>query len=124
MNTLAAFARGQASRGQPIKYFDWIKAAELIKEYGAKHAAAGLIEDWEWTGGDIMEDGKIIPEEDTYVYLGSTWATPTLIINHWDDEFECWKYKDEIPKENLEYWCKKAREIYDFSEQTITEKPK
>jgi len=76
---MSAFAKGEASRGQELKVFDWDKAAKLIKDSGAKIARAGLSGDWEYTGGEILEDGK--PAEDSYVYLVSTWATPELEIN-------------------------------------------
>ena len=81
MDSISAFAMGEANRGKPAKVFDWDRAARRIKETGATHAAAGLSGDWEWTGGDILRDGKPIPEDDTYVYLASTWATPELQID-------------------------------------------
>lgn len=75
---MSAFAMGEANRGKPSMVFDWDKAATIIKERGAKSASAGLSGDWEYTGGEILTDGK--PNTDEYTYLASTWATPELEI--------------------------------------------
>ena len=47
MDTLAAFARGQAAKGNPVKVFDWDEAATRIKAAGAQTASAGLEGDWD-----------------------------------------------------------------------------
>lgn len=94
MDTLSAFARGQASRGNRSKVFDWDEAATRIKAAGAHTARAGLQDDWDWTGGPIFDDGKPVPAEDTYVYLASTWATPELVIDD-EEPVPCWKFADE-----------------------------
>lgn len=78
MDSLSAFAMGQANQGKESMVFDWVKAAQIIKEGNHKNARAGLRGDWEYTGGDILEDGKI--PEDNYTYLSSTWAVPELEI--------------------------------------------
>lgn len=111
MDTFSAFARGYANRDKPQKCFDWIKAAQLIKEHRPREASAGLIEDWEWTGGPIYRDGKIIPREETYVYLASTWATPTLIMD--GEEYECYFIEGEQPynHDTHNYWIEEARQI-------------
>lgn len=93
MDTLSAFAMGEANRGKPSMVFDWIKAAKLIKESGAKTASAGLSGDWEYTGGNIFENGK--PNFGEYTYLASTWATPELEIG--DDLIDCWIYQKDSP---------------------------
>jgi len=72
MDTLMAFARGEANRDQEEMVFDWDKAATLIKDCKPKFAAAGLMGDWEYTGGEIYRNGKI--EDDDYTFLSSTWA--------------------------------------------------
>lgn len=111
---MTAYFRGQAARaaGSPMKVFDWDKAARIIKEKKPEHAEAGLIEDWSSTGGMIYNNGKPVPEEDTYVYLASIWATPTLILNHWDEEIECWVYQSEKPEWNERtYWPESALKI-------------
>jgi len=77
MDTMSAFANGQANRGKELMVFDWHKAAKLIKESGAKEASAGLAGDWEYTGGTILEDGKPM---NGGAYLASTWATPEIEI--------------------------------------------
>lgn len=85
MDSLSAFAMGQANRGKTPMVFDWNKAAQLIKESGMKDARAGLANDWEWTGGDIFKDGK--PVLDGGCYLSSTWARPELEID--GEEQDC-----------------------------------
>lgn len=79
MDTMAAFAMGDANRGKEMMVFDWDKAATLIKKANAKEARAGLSGDWFWTGGSIFCDGK--PDMDSYTFLGSTWATPEIKID-------------------------------------------
>lgn len=108
MDSFSAFARGYASRNNPLRCFDWQKAARLIAERKPREASAGLIEDWEWTGGPIYRGGQPIPEDQTYVYLQSTWATPTLIMD--GDEEPCYFVaSDERGEES--YWCEAARQI-------------
>jgi len=112
MDIFGAFARGEAARraGSRMMVFDWDKAARIIKERGATEASAGLSEDWEYTGGEILSDGKPVPKEDTYVYLASLWATPELDID--GDLIDCWKYQEETPgwDENT-YWPQSALEL-------------
>ena len=82
------FSIGQANRGREQKVFDWVKAANLIKnhpDFPNIQCEAGLAGDFEYTGG-IIFDGKIV--EDDYTYLASTWATPTLIID--GEEHDCY----------------------------------
>ena len=94
MNSQVAFEKAKEARkrGERSKVFDWDKAAQIIKERGAKDAFAGLQDDWDWTGGRILKDGKIAMN---YTYLASVWATPELNI---DGEYiECWKYEEDTP---------------------------
>lgn len=108
MNTIAAFAIGQAYQGNELKVFDWDKAAKLIKESKTNYASAGLDEDWEWTGGVIYKDNK--PVTDSYTYLSSTWATPKLCIN--DEFIDCYKMWCEVPDWNAETkWPESALKI-------------
>ena len=82
------------AKGNTQKAFDWDKAAEIIKEKLKVHpdlkAEAGLQGDWDYTGGTIFKNGK--PTNDSYTYLCSNWAIPTLILS-WDgkeqEEIEC-----------------------------------
>ena len=107
MDTMRAFMMGEANRGKDMMVFDWAKAAELIKEHKASDAAAGLEGDWEWTGGSILSDGKPVPEEDTYVYLASTWATPQLEID--GEYFDCYRMESELPDWDAHtYWPPEA----------------
>jgi hypothetical protein len=128
MDTLSAFAMGAANRGKPLKVFDWNKAAKILRERGVKDADAGLEGDYDYTRGSILKNGKPVAAEDTYTYLASTWATPTLIIG--EDEIPCWRYRnkkqpnperpnDPAPTEEDEndwnastYWPKSARAIF------------
>lgn len=91
MKTSLAFLRGQANRGKEMMVFDWIKAAQIIKELQPQEASAGLEEDWEYTGGRIFVDGK--PYTDGYTYLASTWGTPQLLIN--GKVFDCYVMESE-----------------------------
>ena len=93
MNTMQAFANGEANRDKEPMVFDWDKAAQLIKDSGMKDASAGLRSDWGYTGGEIFTDGK--PNTDDYTFLASTWATPEIDI---DGEITaCFKMKSETP---------------------------
>ena len=86
MITGAAKCKEAIRRGDPLKVFDWDKAAALIAEHKVDGAEAGLAGDWDYTGGAIFSDGQ--PVTDEYTYLSSMWAMPTL---RFDDgrEFEC-----------------------------------
>lgn len=95
MDTLSAFAMGQANRGREQKVFDWDKAARLIKEHEAVEASAGLSGDWEYTGGCIFSDGK--PVTDSYTYLSSTWATPEIEID--GEMFNCYVMASDVPEQ-------------------------
>lgn len=79
MDTFAAFAMGAANRGKPLMVFDWKKAAEIIRKEMPREAEAGLEGDWQFTGGLIFRDGKIV--DDCYTYLASTWARPQILID-------------------------------------------
>lgn len=114
MDTMAAFLRGEVNRGKPQKAFDWDAAAKILVERGATEAEAGLEGDLEWTGGPILRDGKPVPEDDTYTYLSSTWATPVLIIGY--EEIPCWRFESESGYDAHTYWPASALTILD--EQT------
>lgn len=110
MDTFSAFMMGQASRGREPMVFDWEKAARLIKDKGASSASAGLAGDWEWTGGQILSGGKPVPEDEAYVYLASTWATPELDID--GEIIECYKMASQTNGWNAEtYWPPEALAI-------------
>ena len=92
MNTIQAFANGEANRHKELMVFDWDKAARLIKDRNPKEASASLADDWEYTGGTIYEDGKTVKE---YTHLASTWATPKIDID--GDISDCFKMQSEVP---------------------------
>ena len=93
MNTLQAFAMGEANRGKEQMVFDWDKAAQIIRDTGASYACAGLRGDWEYTGGTIYEDGQ--PDTGDYTFLASTWAVPELDID--GDVIPCYRMASEVP---------------------------
>lgn len=110
MDSIAAFALGQANRGKSSMVFDWDKAARIIRDRKPAEARAGLSGDWEYTGGDIYRDGKPVPHEDTYVYLASTWATPQLEID--GDVESCYKMEEDTPGwDSHTYWPESALAI-------------
>lgn len=99
MDSLSAFARGEAARrqGAKQKIFDWHKAAQLIKERKPKEASAGLQSDWEWTGGTIYTD-ESGPLKEGRTYLSSIWAIPELDLD--GEVIPCWISEDN----NSEEW--------------------
>jgi len=101
-------ARGMASRDKPVMVFDWDLAAKIIKESGAKDASAGLCSDWEYTGGKILENGKI--PEDSYTFLSSTWAKPELEIN--GHVQPCYRMQEDSPGWGADtFWPDSAKQI-------------
>ena len=117
MDSLAAFARGEAARGFEQKVFDWDKAATLIRERKPDHAAAGLGQDWEWTGGRIFEDGKPLAAGEIYVYLASTWAIPELEID--GEVVECYRMRSDTPGWDAgTYWPSSALKILGLQRTT------
>lgn len=109
MDSMKAFAMGEANRGNPPRVFDWNKAAEIIRDRNPESASAGLQGDMEWTGGEIWRDGEIVPREKTYVYLASTWATPILEID--GEEIPCFVTKPKTEWDSSTYWPESAKAI-------------
>lgn len=110
MDTAAAFRMGELNRGKPLRVFDWITAAKLIAELRPKKAAAGLSDDWEWTGGDIYRNGAPVPQNDTYTYLASTWAIPELSLDY--EVRDCWIWQADSPGwDSGTYWPEEALAI-------------
>lgn len=105
---MTAFAMGERNRGKEMMIFDWDKAAELIRERNPESASAGLSGDWEWTGGEIFRGGQIV--EDSYTYLGSTWATPLLDLD--GEQIECYRMQSKTPGWDTDTkWPESARSI-------------
>lgn len=95
MDDMSALLMAMVSQNTRYKVFDWDRALEIFKERGIKYASAGLMEDLACTTGEILRDGKLIT--DSYTYLGSTWATPVIVVvneNDLNDYYECWCYAD------------------------------
>jgi hypothetical protein len=107
MDTMLAFAMGQANRHRELMVFDWEKAAQIIVERGAKNVSAGLSGAWDYTGGPILKDGRPGPEEETCVYLASTWATPELEID--GETIDCYRVASATPGWDAHtYWPQTA----------------
>lgn len=108
MDTLKAFAKAEVNQGRELMVFDWNKAARLIKEQKPKIASAGLSGDWDWTGGTIYEDGKMV--NDSYTYLASTWATPELEMD--DVAIDCYLMRSDTDGwDSGTKWPESAKEI-------------
>lgn len=95
MNSLLAFAMAEQARaaGAELMVFDWDKAAQIIRDTSAKHAYAGLRDDWEYTGDTIYEDGQPVKNCDTY--LASVWAVPELEVN--GEVIPCYRMESAAP---------------------------
>lgn len=107
MDSLKAFAMGQATEGRTPRIFDWNKAAELILKHKPHCAVAGLASDMEWTAGVIFESGEIV--DDSYTYLGSTWAEPVIELD--GEQHPCWVMGDETKWNVHTKWPDEARSI-------------
>lgn len=115
MDTVNAMLLGRATSHRERKVFDWIKAAEIIRDRKPQIASAGLRDDWGCTGGTIYQDGKPVPVDSTYTFLASTWATPEIDID--GEVVECYRMQSEVPDWNAEtYWPIEALAILIKSE--------
>ena len=113
MDTMQAIMRGQlaAARGAEKMVFDWHKAARLILQHGAKHAEAGLKDDWGYTGGCILHNKMPLGREDSYTYLSSNWARPEIELEP-GGVMECWCWQHEHPDWNENtFWPESALAI-------------
>lgn len=106
VDTAIAFIRGMETAKDPVRVFDWVRAAKIIAERKPRVASAGLSGDWEWTGGDIYRDGSPVPADETYTYLASTWATPELDVD--GDVIDCWCWANESGWGAGTYWPDEA----------------
>ena len=115
MDTVSAFMMGLMNRDEEMMVFDWDKAARIIKERGATKAWAGLHDDYEWTGGIILEDGVI--KRDNYTFLASTWATPTLYVGseeipgYISEEIPCYVMESQTEWHAYTKWPESAVKI-------------
>ena len=118
MNIYIGIFRGFFAKLQkkPMMFFDWEKAALLIKEHQPVKAVAGLKGDFEWTGAVIYRNGHPIlidPKtgEKPYTFLGSNWAKPLLVLTDHkgcDATFECYTTGKEKPFRCGTYWPREA----------------
>lgn len=104
-------SRGEATRGDPRKVFDWEQAARLIAEHPTEIVDAGLAEDWTYTSGTIWNNGNTPAKgEHIQLYLASTWATPAIEIG--GALQECWRWASDTPDWDSDtYWPDEARAI-------------
>jgi hypothetical protein len=100
MNTMLAFAMGQATCNEKLMIFDWMEAAKIILDRNAEYAEAGLAGDWGYTGGTIWNNHNI--DVDSYTYLASTWAIPSIKIN--DEYIPCFVYEGETEYDAHTKW--------------------
>lgn len=124
MDTASAFVYGSMYRNSPSRVFDWVKAAQLIRDRlligNLKAASAGLRDDWEYTGGEIFRDGSPVPKDTTYTYLASTWAIPELSLD--GDVMECWVWQKDSPGWDSDtYWPPEALTILQTATLTTNE---
>lgn len=106
-----------------MKVFDWIKAANILKERQPKEAVAGLQNNLEHTSGLIWRDGKPCPKEETYTYLSSSRATPVLFLDE-EPGIDCWidlDFDNPFGWTCSTYWPKEALAVlYDQPENLLT----
>jgi hypothetical protein len=107
MDTISAFAMGMANQGRPKMVFDWKRCAEIIRDENPQEVEAGLSGDWEWTGGVIFKDGKIV--DDQYTYLSSNWARPQVCVD--GDYRDCFVMKSDANWDSGTKWPEEARAI-------------
>ncbi len=108
MDSITAFALGQASKNKPVMVFDWIKAAQIIKDEQPDVVEAGLIGDWEWTGGVIYANGEIV--EDSYTYLASRWAIPTILLDGISYR-DCFRMQADTNWDSKTKWPEEAKVV-------------
>ena len=94
-----------------MKYIDWIKVEQAVKEHPDSVIYAGLQEDWNNTSGLVFAHGKFY---DGYVFGASVWATPIVDVD--GEEIECWTHNKpkgfttDLPSwwgrgETVHSWC-------------------
>jgi hypothetical protein len=96
---LSVCQKAVASQDQPVKVFDWEKAARIIAKKKPASADAGLAGDWDWTAGTVYRNGE--PVLDSCCFTYSTWATPSLQLDDSLKKIPCWRWsgRGEIDSE-------------------------
>ena len=80
-----------------MRQANWSKVKQFIEENKEKLSSTevGLAEDWDCTSGEVWNtESGYIPQEDTYVYASSNWATPSMCLffkNGEEQTIECWE---------------------------------
>ncbi len=80
-----------AAEGKRARYFDYNKAAKILKQHGRKWAIGGLVGDWRSSSGRISlaEDGEV---SGALPWGESNWALPAIKID--ERYIPCWSYCD------------------------------
>lgn len=65
---------------RPTNYLDWDKLLLLVYEHDPENVMVGIGEDWFWTGGTILQDGKWKETDYGSYWCYSVWATPVAIL--------------------------------------------
>lgn len=117
MRREVGFAKGMmigadSERDNNRKVFDWIKAMALIANHEIVNASAGLAEDWSYTSGTILKDGEIPNEAPDHMYLESHWATPILVDEDTQNEYECWEDPAESNWGADTWWPQESRKMF------------
>ena len=106
------FMGPQAIATKPIgqmKYIDWEKAKKICEAHPDSEIYAGLQEDWGYTSGLIFSNGSCTREDEGYIFVSSTWATPILDVD--GEEIECWTYEKSHWDHKLpDWWGKKLKQ--------------
>ena len=108
--TIEGYCKSLTARqnNEPVKTFDWLKAVKLIRRHHIENATAALKEDYCYTAGIILQKGK--PVTNNYTYLSSLWATPVLIDDDTYDDYECWCIQEGSSWDSDTKWPKEAIE--------------
>lgn len=104
------FFNAKAARTKPsgsMKYMDWNKVQEIVKNNPDSVIYAGLMEDWNNTSGLIYAKGKYY---NGYVYDRSVWATPIIDVD--GREIECWTYEIQKEKPGKPSWWGNGEKLY------------
>ncbi|MGG2935148.1 hypothetical protein ABEO66_13705 [Bacillus pacificus] len=82
------------------RQINWALLKEFIEtnKESFQSVEAGLAEDWGCTSGEVWNDeAGYIPQNDTYVFASSRWATPSISVTYKEgreETFEMWMNGD------------------------------
>lgn len=70
------------------RILDWEALSIYLIKNKVQNCSIGLAEDWFFTGGALIREGKIVLDSNWY-WIHSTWATPVAICD--DEVIPLWK---------------------------------